>query len=107
MRNKYIHTITEDDVSHSFNKMKEPWYPIIYVIGRLLPCDVGKQVWQIDGLFYIENDEQLATRLAVGGVDRARVLSTLAQLIELETTYNKQKQALLAELETISKGGQQ
>ena len=33
-------------------------------IGRILPGDVGKRVYQVGGILQVENDEQRARRLA-------------------------------------------
>jgi hypothetical protein len=33
-------------------------------IGRILPIDYGKQVWESNGVLYVENDEQKKNRLA-------------------------------------------
>jgi hypothetical protein len=31
--------------------------------GRFQPCDIGKRVYLVNGVFQIENDQQLAARL--------------------------------------------
>jgi len=43
---------------------------VIYLasfIGRVLACDVGKRIHDVDGVYQIENSEQFANRLAYGG----------------------------------------
>jgi len=36
-------------------------------IGRVLPGDVGKRVYLVDDILQVENDEQLARRIARSG----------------------------------------
>lgn len=38
----------------------------IYVsdlLGTILHCDIGKKIYQVDGIYQVENDEQLAERI--------------------------------------------
>ena len=56
-KGKCIHTITHQDIGKSYGKFAS--------LGRVLPSDVGKQIWQVDGICYVENDTQVLKRLAL------------------------------------------
>ena len=46
-------------------------------IGRILPCDYGKQVWRVDGVFAVENDQQKHQRELLATIrtgDRVTIL---------------------------------
>ena len=70
-KGKHIYTITAKDVIKPVNwsDMKERMYPVsptklFDTMGALLPCDIGKQVYEMPGGHYqVENDEQLRARL--------------------------------------------
>lgn len=51
MSRQYLHTINEND----FNL--QPTY-ICVVIGRILPTDVGKRIYDVNGTIQVENNEQ-------------------------------------------------
>jgi len=36
---------------------------LLQAMGKLLPCDIGKQVFDIGEVYQVENDEQLQARL--------------------------------------------
>lgn len=38
-------------------------YSLEGVIGRVLPCDVGKRLWLVDGILQIENEQQFEARI--------------------------------------------
>lgn len=58
-KGEYIHTITQDDIDG-----KTRWgFILLPVMGRLMPFDLGKQVYRShNGVYQVENDEQLKTR---------------------------------------------
>jgi hypothetical protein len=96
-KGKYIQTITERDV-----RVPDVW--LMRLMGKVLPLDIGKQVWNQDGVLYVENDEQRDKRLAVGAPDRARYMSVLKEIHELHKAYCEKGEILLAELERAKEG---
>lgn len=55
--------ITRADVGHFlFEAFGRKWR-VSDFIGTILPGDVGKRVYKVDGILQVENDEQRATRL--------------------------------------------
>jgi len=71
-KGKYVHTITEGDVKRPYNALREYFHikpgfsfaRLYQTMGRLLPCDVGKQVFEVGDIYQVENDEQLQARLS-------------------------------------------
>ena len=59
------YTITEADVERwrirAFGKV---WY-VVYFMGRILPSDVGKRVYQRGDILQVENDAQRDAREAI------------------------------------------
>jgi len=70
-KGKYVHTITAEDVArpHSnlgmYTHSKEgfDFAKLLETMGRLLPQDVGKQVFENGGIYQVENEEQIQRRL--------------------------------------------
>lgn len=62
----YKFTITAEHVSKPRTLGIHIWYPLIQCMGRLLPGDVGKRVYDCgNGVWQVENDEQRDRRLAM------------------------------------------
>lgn len=61
---KHVATVTQSDVgtwkATNHNGTKRGIYN---VIGRVLQCDVGKRVYIVNGVYQIENNEQLKRRI--------------------------------------------
>lgn len=61
-------TITAEHVRNP-RSLGRDYFPIINCMGRLLPCDVGKRVYEVTArstggtFFQVENDQQLNRRL--------------------------------------------
>jgi len=71
-KGKYVHTISEGDVKRPYSALQEyihtkqgfDFARLYQTMGRLLPCDVGKRVFEVGDIYQVENDEQLQARLA-------------------------------------------
>jgi hypothetical protein len=70
MARKLVHTITKDDIGKTFIKYTKcricgstAVINTTDVMGRILSLDVGKRIYDIDGIYYVENQEQLEARL--------------------------------------------
>lgn len=61
---KPYYELTEGDVGKPWVKAfgRIWWCPAF--IGKVLPLDVGKRVYEVDGVLQVENDEQRAKREA-------------------------------------------
>ena len=67
--NHHIHTITADDVGKLTVRL--PACPScgrsrtisLLCLGRVIPIDIGKRVYDVDGVIQVENQEQLNRRL--------------------------------------------
>jgi len=57
---RLIYTITIEDIGKSEidNKIFEP-------LGYVQVHDINKQIWQINGIYYVENESQKSKRLAL------------------------------------------
>jgi hypothetical protein len=55
--------ITQADVGRNKFKAFGRSWPVEDFIGQILPQDVGKRVYLIDGILQVENNEQLRKRL--------------------------------------------
>lgn len=69
-KGRLVHTITEEDVArpHSalcyyIHNRGFDFAKLWNAMGSLLACDIGKQVYEVDGIYYVENDEQKERRL--------------------------------------------
>lgn len=62
-RNSY-YTIERDDIGRSYIEAFGKTWRLADVIGRVQPLDVGKRVYQRDGVLSVENDQQRDARLA-------------------------------------------
>jgi len=67
----FLHTISEQDLGKRIVKSKpcqccgkSEIISTFDLLGRVLACDIGKRVYKINDLLYVENDEQLKARLA-------------------------------------------
>jgi hypothetical protein len=58
------YTIAADDVGKSTINPFGRVHRVTDFIGRIMPQDVGKRVYERDNVLQVENDEQLARRLA-------------------------------------------
>lgn len=56
------YTITPSDIGKPWIKAFGRVWSVSDWIGRILPLDVGKRVYQIDGILQVENQEQLLAR---------------------------------------------
>lgn len=56
---RYLKTITKYDVGKSFQRM----FPKGCMYGKVLPIDVGKQVWDSCGCVCIESEQQRDSRM--------------------------------------------
>jgi hypothetical protein len=65
-KGNYVMTITAQDVAdfkaRKMNAAK--YFKLKDAMGNLLPLDIGKQVFEINGIYQVENDEQLKNRLS-------------------------------------------
>jgi len=60
---QFIHEITQADVGQSHLKAPDGRViPTSSFMGKILPKDVGKHIYLVDGTLQVENDEQLAAR---------------------------------------------
>ena len=65
-----LHTITEADVGRSHIPKACPCcghrQPIVIsgLMGRVLPIDIGKRIYDVGGVLQVENNEQRDKRLA-------------------------------------------
>jgi hypothetical protein len=59
----YRLTITAEHVRNP-RSIGKFWHPLFQCIGRLLLCDVGKRVYERNGVWQVENNEQRDQRLA-------------------------------------------
>lgn len=65
-KGKYVYTIKEGDIANPYNANTRQFinvHALMQTMGRLMPGDVGKQVFEIDGIYQVENDEQRDARL--------------------------------------------
>jgi len=60
---RYIYTIREEDVENQFGVGCNSW-KLWQAIGKLLPCDVGKRVYDYGSHYQVENQRQMEDRLA-------------------------------------------
>lgn len=60
---KHVYTIKAEDVYKPWLKVPGHTFMVTDVIGRILPRDEGKRVYEVDGIIQVESDEQLAARL--------------------------------------------
>lgn len=63
-KGKYVCTITRPLVASQKQEKQLLVLRIRGAIGRILPVDYGKQVWEHNGVLQVENDEQKKNRLA-------------------------------------------
>lgn len=61
-----VHTIEQSDVGCSTIRVGGRVRLVTDFMGRILPGDVGKRIFEIDGILQVENDEQLRRRQAGG-----------------------------------------
>lgn len=64
MTTRYLLTLEEKHVGRAFIQLDGRPRAVTDWIGRILPNDVGKRVYDVDGVIQVENDEQRAARLA-------------------------------------------
>lgn len=57
------YTLTVADIGKPYIRAFGKSWPVENFIGRILPGDVGKRVYQSDGILQVENDEQMAKRM--------------------------------------------
>lgn len=62
---KYLFTITQAHVDGT--APPEQYRMLWSVIGRILPIDVGKRVYRVDGVTQVENRQQRDARLGLKG----------------------------------------
>lgn len=67
---EYLHTIEPCDVGKIRIEKRCPYCGghmadifISSLMGKILPRDIGKRIYLVDGVYQVENDEQLAKRL--------------------------------------------
>jgi hypothetical protein len=59
-----IHTVRKEDVGKTAI-YGVPGHPTCFSpLGRVMACDVGKRIYKVDGVYQVENREQLEARLA-------------------------------------------
>lgn len=61
---KHVYTIKAEDVYKPFLRVREMTIPVTNLLGRILPRDIGKKIYLVDGVYQVENDEQLTARQA-------------------------------------------
>ena len=61
MRKHY--TITEGDIGKTYIRAFGQVWLLDGVMGHVLTLDVGKRIYEVDGILQVENDEQHAERL--------------------------------------------
>lgn len=64
-KGRYIHTVTSQDIGKRHYQGIAGHPALFEPLGRVLPCDVGKQIWLVNGIYYVENDTQVLKRLAL------------------------------------------
>lgn len=64
MSNRFLFTIGEEHIGRAFIKIGDRTYSTSSWIGRILPGDVGKKVYESDGILQVENDQQRDERIA-------------------------------------------
>jgi hypothetical protein len=64
MGSRFKFTITAEHVRNPRGIGAKDFFPLIQCMGRLLPRDVGKRVYDCGSFFQVENDEQRDRRIA-------------------------------------------
>lgn len=64
---RYLATITQDMLDGNWRQQSTPLRFLCArvrgALGSIMPQDVGKHVFEVDGIIQVENDEQRDTRL--------------------------------------------
>ena len=66
---RYMFTLRQEDVgTRGIAKVcpccqSKSWIDLGAVMGRVQPRDVGKRVYEVDGVLQVENDQQLRDRV--------------------------------------------
>ena len=63
-KGKYKGTIKAKDVGKQFTWVGRFRLPVGIGWGKVMPADVGKQIWVCKRQYYIENEEQMLGRLS-------------------------------------------
>lgn len=61
-RSRHYYTLTEGDVEQHMLRAFGKLWRVSDFMGRVLPRDVGKRVYQVGDILQVENDEQRAAR---------------------------------------------
>lgn len=62
MARHYVFTITAEHVRNP-RTLGPFWRKLHQALGELLPCDVGKRVYDFGDFYQVENDEQRSKRI--------------------------------------------
>lgn len=60
---RHLFTLTIDHVGKSWVRIGSHGISLRNLMGRVLPSDVGKRVYRVDGILQVENNEQRDSRL--------------------------------------------
>ena len=59
-----IHTIKIEDIDDIMIRLSDMEYiPVHDFMGQVQPRDVGKRIYKVDGVYQVENDEQVQHRM--------------------------------------------
>jgi hypothetical protein len=58
-----FYTITKADIGRFSIRFHGQSWPVVNFIGRIMPQDVGKRVYEIRGILQVESQDQLNNRL--------------------------------------------
>lgn len=58
-----VHTIRKEDVGKPVLHLEGRPVLVMHLIGHIMDMDVGKRIYNVDGIYQTENDEQLRARL--------------------------------------------
>jgi hypothetical protein len=64
---RYLFTIEPHHIGKSWIKVGTHGYSVSGFLGRVLPGDIGKRVFRVNGILQVENDQQRDARLAASG----------------------------------------
>lgn len=62
--------ITKSDVGKSTFKLGKTSYPVAWFIGEIIPQDIGKRVYLVNGILQVENDEKRNKRWFADVLDK-------------------------------------
>lgn len=92
-KGRYVRTITKADIYPSTTRVTKR-YQELAPLGQVLACDIGKQIWEVNGVYQVESTEQRDRRITAGH-DGGRELSLSEQRRQLELKHNQEIDQLM------------